>query len=65
MSKFTEILLTAGLVVVFALLSAAGTAKLARLDGASYPTAITQAAATFVTILMLAATLTAALAALQ
>ncbi|MER5381787.1 hypothetical protein ABT040_16110 [Streptomyces sp. NPDC002688] len=51
------------LVVVVALLAAAGAAKLARLDGASYPTALKQAATAFAAVLTLAAAVTAALAA--
>ncbi|MER7412961.1 hypothetical protein [Streptomyces cacaoi] len=57
------VLLTAALVVLFALLAAAGAGKLARLDGGSYPTAIKQAAAAFTAVLTLAAALAAAIAA--
>lgn len=56
-------LLAAALVVVFALLAAAGAGKVARLDGASYPNAVKQAAAAFTVVLTLAIALTAALAA--
>ncbi|MET7674382.1 hypothetical protein [Streptomyces seoulensis] len=52
------------LVIVVALLTAAGAGKLARMEGATYPTALTRAAAAFTTVLTLAATATAALAAL-
>jgi hypothetical protein len=38
------VLLTAAVVVVVALLAAAGAGKLARLDGATYPAAVTRAA---------------------
>jgi hypothetical protein len=37
------VLLTAAVVVVVALLAAAGAGKLARLDGATYPAAVTRA----------------------
>ncbi|MFD4370639.1 hypothetical protein [Streptomyces sp. NPDC058486] len=52
------VLLTATLVVVIALLAAAGAAKLARLDGATYPTALTRAAIAFTTVITLATALT-------
>ncbi|WP_328484903.1 hypothetical protein [Streptomyces zaomyceticus] len=54
------VLLTTALILVIALLAAAGAAKLARLDGATYPTALTHAALTFTTVLTLAAAITAA-----
>ncbi|MFE4817823.1 hypothetical protein ACFRFU_15640 [Streptomyces sp. NPDC056704] len=57
------VLLTTALVVVFALLAAAGAGKLARLDGASYPTALKQAAATFTAVITLAAAVIASLTA--
>ncbi|WP_413753392.1 hypothetical protein NRF20_26425 [Streptomyces sp. R-74717] len=57
------VLLTAALAVVFALIAAAGAGKLARLDGASYPTAVKQAAGAFAAVVTLAAALTAAFAA--
>ncbi|MDX2763028.1 hypothetical protein [Streptomyces europaeiscabiei] len=60
---FALILLTTTLVVVIALLAATGAAKLARLDGATYPTAIKQAATTFAAVITLAAAMTAVLAA--
>ncbi|MET7779691.1 hypothetical protein ABZT28_28575, partial [Streptomyces sp. NPDC005388] len=50
------------LVVIVALLTAAGAGKLARLDGATYPAAVTRAAATFAAVLTVAAAVTAALA---
>ncbi|GAA2459523.1 hypothetical protein [Streptomyces macrosporus] len=56
------VLLTAALVVVVALLAAAGAGTLARLDGATYPAALTRAATAFATTLTLAAAATAALA---
>ncbi|MFD9335491.1 hypothetical protein ACFWBF_13960 [Streptomyces sp. NPDC060028] len=56
------LLLTAALVFVFALLAAAAAGKLARLDGAGYPAALTRAAAAFASVLTLAAVLIGALA---
>ncbi|MFF0383515.1 hypothetical protein [Streptomyces sp. NPDC004286] len=58
------VLLTTALVIVVALLAAAGTGKLARMEGATYPTALNRAAAAFAAVLTLAATVTAALAAM-
>ncbi|MET8826289.1 hypothetical protein ABZX40_34620 [Streptomyces sp. NPDC004610] len=58
------VLQTIALVIVVALLAAACAGKLARMDGAGYPTALTRAAATFAAVIGLAATVTAALAAL-
>lgn len=55
------VLLTTAVVLVIALLAAAGAGKLARLDGATYPTALTRAALTFTAVLTLAAAVTAAL----
>ncbi|MFI5534465.1 hypothetical protein ACIA8O_38620 [Kitasatospora sp. NPDC051853] len=57
----TVVLLTIALVVLFAFLAAAAAGVLARLDGATYPTAITRAATTFTAVLALAAAITAAL----
>ncbi|WP_245936173.1 hypothetical protein [Streptomyces cahuitamycinicus] len=57
------VLLTTALVIVVALLAAAPAGKLARMEGATYPTAFTRAAA-FTAVFTLAATVTAALAAL-
>lgn len=51
------------LVLALALLAAAGAGKLARLDGASYPVALTRAAVAFAGTLTLAAAITAALGA--
>jgi predicted membrane-bound mannosyltransferase len=56
--------LTTALVIVIALLAAVGAGKLARLDGASYPTALTRAATTFAAVITLAAAVAGALAAL-
>ncbi|MGW1766104.1 hypothetical protein ACWCQL_18765 [Streptomyces sp. NPDC002073] len=58
------VLLTTALVTVVALLAAAGAAKLARLDNATYPTALTRAATTFAAVITLAAAITGALATL-
>jgi hypothetical protein len=51
-------------VAVVALLAAVGAGKLARMEGATYPTALTRAAVAFTAVLTLAATVTAALASL-
>ncbi|WP_432124314.1 hypothetical protein [Streptomyces sp. C10-9-1] len=58
-------LLTTALVIVVALLAAAGAGKLARLDGATYPTALTRAATTFTAVLTLATTATTTFTALR
>ncbi|MGW8378449.1 hypothetical protein [Streptomyces sp. ODS28] len=58
------VLLSIALVFVVALLAAVGAGKLARLDGATYPAALTRAATAFTAVVTLAATVTAALAAL-
>ncbi|GGR05635.1 hypothetical protein [Kitasatospora griseola] len=55
------VLFTAALVILVALLTATAAGKLARLDGASYPAALTRAAAAFAAVLTLAAAVTAAL----
>ncbi|MFE8916963.1 hypothetical protein [Streptomyces globisporus] len=47
------ILLTTGLILVIALLGAAAAGKIARLDGATYPTALTRAAIAFTAVLTL------------
>ncbi|MFF0201233.1 hypothetical protein [Streptomyces sp. NPDC005017] len=57
-------LLSAALVIVVALLAAVGAGKLARLDSATYPAALNRAATVFAAVVTLAATVTAALAAL-
>ncbi|WP_329533424.1 hypothetical protein OG568_27040 [Streptomyces sp. NBC_01450] len=61
MPHLTVVLFAISLVALVALLVAAGAGKLARLDGATYPTALLRAAATFAAVLTLAAALTAAL----
>ncbi|MFE4634504.1 hypothetical protein ACFRJ1_14180 [Streptomyces sp. NPDC056773] len=58
------VLLATALVTVLALLAAAGAGKLARMDSASYPTALTRAAATFAAVITLAAVVAGSLAAL-
>ncbi|MFD5858743.1 hypothetical protein [Streptomyces chartreusis] len=58
------VLLTTALVLVVALLAAAGAGKLARLDGATYPAALTRAATAFAAVVTLAAAVSGALAAL-
>lgn len=57
MSDPTAVLLTGADVVLFALLAAAVVGKLARLDGATYPTALARAATAFAAVLTLAATI--------
>ncbi|MFE2326859.1 hypothetical protein ACFXD5_23540 [Streptomyces sp. NPDC059385] len=57
------VLLTTALVLIIALLAAAGAGKLARMDGATYPAALTRAGTAFATVITLAATVTAVLAA--
>ena len=58
------VLLSTALVFVVALLAAAGAGKLARLDGATYPAALTRAATAFVAVVTLAAAVSGVLAAL-
>ncbi|MFF8478624.1 hypothetical protein [Streptomyces sp. NPDC015414] len=58
------VLLATALVIVVALLAAAGAGKLARMDGATYPVALTRAAVTFAAVITLAATAAGAFAAL-
>lgn len=62
MTRLAVILLATALVVVFALLAATTAGILARLDGATYPTALLRAAATFAAALTLAAAVAGALA---
>ncbi|SEC05039.1 hypothetical protein SAMN05216532_0307 [Streptomyces sp. 2231.1] len=62
--NFAVALLAIALVIVFALLAAAGAGKLARLSGATYPAALTRAATAFTTVITLAAAVTGVLAAL-
>jgi hypothetical protein len=58
------LLLTTALVLLIAVLAAAGAGKLAPLDGATYSAALTRAATAFATVLTLATAVTGALAAL-
>ncbi|MER5597698.1 hypothetical protein [Streptomyces sp. NPDC002265] len=58
------VLLATALVIVVALLAAAGAGKLARMDGATYPTALTRAAVAFAAVITLAATTTGVFATL-
>ncbi|MEV6840948.1 hypothetical protein AB0N17_41835 [Streptomyces sp. NPDC051133] len=62
MASVATVLLTTALVVLVALAAAAGAGKLARMDGATYPTALMRAATTFAAVLTLAATLSGAIA---
>ncbi|MGW6982997.1 hypothetical protein ACWGE1_26760 [Streptomyces sp. NPDC054932] len=62
MSGLVVVLLTTALVFLFALLTSVGAAKLARLDGATYPAALARAATAFAVTFALAATLSGALA---
>ncbi|MBT1095086.1 hypothetical protein [Streptomyces sp. Tu102] len=64
MPELAVVVFASVLVVILALLTAAGAGKLARLDGATYPAAITRAAAAFAAVLTVAAAVTGALAAL-
>ncbi|MEU1481842.1 hypothetical protein [Streptomyces sp. NPDC005760] len=50
-----SVFLATALVIVLALLAAADAGKLARMDGATYPTALTRAAVTFAAVITLAA----------
>ncbi|MFF8983894.1 hypothetical protein ACF08E_10960 [Streptomyces globisporus] len=61
---FALALLATTLIIVIALLTAAGAGKLARLDGASYPAALTRAAVAFTTVLTIAIAAASAFAAL-
>ncbi|MFE3603229.1 hypothetical protein [Streptomyces sp. NPDC059142] len=63
MSSLLILLIAVTLILIFALLTAAGAGKLARLDGASYPAALTRAAVAFAGTLTLVAAITAALSA--
>ncbi|MFF8975079.1 hypothetical protein [Streptomyces sp. NPDC014995] len=56
------VLLATAMVFLAAIIAAAGAAKLARLDGATYPAALMRAATVFAAALTLVATLTTALA---
>lgn len=54
MTRVAVVLLTVAVTVVFALLAAAATGTLARLDGTTYPAALMRAAAAFVAVITLA-----------
>ncbi|MFJ7067917.1 hypothetical protein [Streptomyces sp. NPDC101115] len=58
------VLLTTALVLVIALLAGVGAGKLARLDGATYPAALTRAAVAFTAVVTFATAVTGALAGL-
>ncbi|MER6473254.1 hypothetical protein [Streptomyces collinus] len=58
------VLLCIAVVLILALLSAVGAGVLARIGGATWPTALTRAAGTFAAVLGLATAVTAALSAL-
>ncbi|MFJ8436162.1 hypothetical protein ACIQ9P_33160 [Kitasatospora sp. NPDC094019] len=61
MDRTAVVLLAAALVAVFALLVAAAACLLARLDGASFPAALTRGAMAFAAVLTLATALGGAL----
>lgn len=61
-SVLAVLLLVVGLLLTLALLAAAAAGILARMDGATYPAAITRAATAFLAVLTLAAAATGALA---
>jgi hypothetical protein len=58
------VLQTIALVLVVGLLAGAAAGKLARMDGATYPTALTRATTTFAAVITLATAAATALAAL-
>ncbi|MFD9522509.1 hypothetical protein [Streptomyces sp. NPDC059979] len=62
MNRLALVLFAAALVVMFALLAAAAAGTLARLDGATYPTALMRAATTFAAVLTLAGAIATVLA---
>lgn len=62
MTRVAVGLLTVSTIIVFALMAAAVAATLARLDGASYPTALMRAAATFAAVVTIATAVTGVLA---
>ncbi|MFJ5680309.1 hypothetical protein [Streptomyces sp. NPDC093097] len=61
MTRLAIVLLTIALIFMFALLIAAATGTLARLDGATYPAALMRAATAFAAVLTLAAAAAGAL----
>ncbi|MFI5530841.1 hypothetical protein ACIA8O_20110 [Kitasatospora sp. NPDC051853] len=64
MSRTATVLLGAAVVVLAALMVAAGAGKLARLDGASWPAAVVRSGVAFAGTLTLAAVLVGAVVAL-
>lgn len=56
MTRLAVVVMTTALVVVYALLAAAAAGTLARLDGATYPTALMRAGTAFAAVLTLATT---------
>ncbi|WP_375341003.1 hypothetical protein [Kitasatospora purpeofusca] len=62
MDRTAVVLLATALVAVFALLVAAAAGLLARLDGATFPAALTRGAVAFATVLTLASALAGTLA---
>lgn len=58
------VLLTTAFLTVVALLAATAAGKLARMDGASYPTALTRAATTFAAVITLSTAVAGTLTAL-
>ncbi|MFD8953274.1 hypothetical protein [Streptomyces xanthophaeus] len=61
MPTLTVVLFTVCLIIIAAFMAAAAAAKLARLDGATYPAACLRAATAFAAVLTLAAVVTGAL----
>ncbi|MDQ1052069.1 hypothetical protein ABZT03_37515 [Streptomyces sp. NPDC005574] len=57
------VLFTTALVIIVALMTAAGAGKLARMDGATYPAALNRAAAAFAAVITVAAAVAGAFAA--
>ncbi|MFC9734319.1 hypothetical protein ACFWGM_05010 [Streptomyces roseolus] len=58
------VLAITALVLIIAVITAGSAAKLARLDGATYPAAFTRAAVAFTAVITLAAAITGAFAAI-
>ncbi|KFG06961.1 hypothetical protein [Streptomyces scabiei] len=59
--SFAIVLLAVAVVLIVALLSAIGAGLLARLDGSTWPTALTRGAGAFAAVLVLAAAVSTAL----
>lgn len=62
MNRIAIVVFSAVLIVLLSLLVAAAAGKFARLDGATYPAAMTRAATAFAATLTLAAAVTGAIA---